>query len=144
MSEAAFADHYGHIPDPNDTNYEAWAQRRFGSSHFDPSVWFVAEADGKYAGLAWCVLGTIDEPHTAWIDNLGVARDFRQRGLGLALLYCVFRDFHERRMTQAGLTVDATSLTGAQRLYQRAGMYIFDCWKSYAKVIRDGIEPLET
>lgn len=51
LTDDIFTDQYGHIPDPDDQNYEAWAQRRFGSTHFDPSVWFVAENTQGWRGV---------------------------------------------------------------------------------------------
>ena len=54
---------------------------------------------------------------------LGVRRPWRKRGLGLALLLHSFSAFHRRGQRRVSLGVDAGSLTGALRLYERAGSY---------------------
>ena len=44
--------------------------------------------------------------------------------LGRALLLHAFREFTTHAMTHAGLGVDSTSLTGANRLYESVGMHV--------------------
>ena len=46
MTDDTFADHFGHIPDPEGKNYDNWAYRHFESSLFDPTMWFVVEYKG--------------------------------------------------------------------------------------------------
>ena len=62
------------------------------------------------------------EPGFGWIGALGVRRPWRRHGLGLALLRHSFADFRGRGAARVGLGVDAENLTGAVRLYERAGM----------------------
>ena len=52
-------------------------------------------------------------------------RPWRRQGLGEALLLHSFRAFRERGFTRGTLGVDASSPTGATRLYERAGMTIY-------------------
>ena len=52
-------------------------------------------------------------------------RPWRRQGLGEALLLCSFRAFRERGYTRGTLGVDASSPTGATRLYERAGMRVY-------------------
>ena len=47
---------------------------------------------------------------------------------------------YRRGRHAVGLGVDASSLTGATRLYERAGMRVVRQFNSYAKVLRPGIE----
>jgi mycothiol synthase len=140
MRDEAFADHYGHIDDPDMKNYDRWAHHRFEGKQFDPTLWFIAEVDGEPAGFAWCRLGMFDDPKVGWIDTLGVLPAFRRRGIADLLLRHAFRDFYKRDMHKAGLGVDATNITGATRVYERAGMHIAAKWDTYAKVLRDGVE----
>lgn len=111
--EEAFHDHWGHVP----TAFETW--RRKGE-RFDPGLWFLAFDGAEIAGglIGWHDLGM------GWIDQLGVRRPWRGRGLGLALLRQAFVEFHRRGWSRAGLDVDAESETGATRLYERAGMHV--------------------
>jgi ribosomal protein S18 acetylase RimI-like enzyme len=48
-----------------------------------------------------------------------------RQGLGEALLLHSFLAFRERGLTRATLGVDASSPTGATRLYERAGMSVY-------------------
>lgn len=88
------------------------------------------------AGAAMCIY--LDG--NGWVDELGVRREWRKRGLGLALLYHAFGEFYRRGTHEVGLGVDAQSLTGATRLYERAGMHPLLHYDTFAKVLRDGVE----
>jgi ribosomal protein S18 acetylase RimI-like enzyme len=79
-------------------------------------------------------------PEKGWVDDLGVRRAWRRRGLALALLQHSFREFYKRGTRKVGLGVDASSLTGATRLYEKAGMHVARQFNSYFKVLRDGEE----
>ena len=65
-----------------------------------------------------------NEPGVGWIRILGVLPEFRQRGLGQALLRHTFADFASRGFKAVGLGVDAQNPTGAVRVYERAGMHV--------------------
>ena len=73
-----------------------------------------------------------------WVNSLGVRRPWRRRGLALALLRHAFGVFYRRGKTKVGLGVDATSLTGATRLYEKAGMHVQRKSVTYEKVLREG------
>jgi hypothetical protein len=59
----------------------------------------------------------------------------------MALLLHSFNEFYRRGSRKAGLGVDASSLTGATRLYERAGMHVARQYDSYQKELRPGREP---
>jgi mycothiol synthase len=113
----AFSDDVEFQPIP----FDEWKRRQFEAPEFDPSLWFVARDSDEIAGIARCW------PHRwgcGWIDILAVRKQWRRRGLGLALLQHVFRVFHERGRSCVGLEVDAQNPTGATRLYESAGMRV--------------------
>ena len=56
------------------------------------------------------------------VNALGVRRPWRQRGLGLTLLQHAFLALEQTGARRVGLGVDAQSLTGATRRYNRADM----------------------
>ena len=58
--------------------------------------------------------------------------------IALALLQHVFGEFYKRKGYKVGLGVDGQSLTGATRLYEKAGMHIFRQLDAYEKVLRPG------
>jgi mycothiol synthase len=140
LQETAFADHYGHVDDPDMKNYDAWAHQRFNDKRFDPMLWFIAEVNGEYAGFSWCHAGETDDPHLGYVETLGVLPAFRRQGLATLLLHHSFRELYSRGMNRVELEVDATNITGATRVYERVGMRRAVVWDTYAKVLRDGIE----
>ncbi len=73
-----------------------------------------------------------------WVNVLGVRRPWRRQGLALALLHHSFNIFQQRGKKRAGLGVDAGSLTGATRLYEKAGMHSYRQEDIYEMVLRDG------
>ncbi|MEZ4726737.1 MAG: hypothetical protein R3E79_06345 [Caldilineaceae bacterium] len=58
--------------------------------------------------------------------------------LALALLHHAFGEFYRRGVKKVGLGVDASSLTGATRLYEKAGMKPFRQYNTYEKELRPG------
>jgi ribosomal protein S18 acetylase RimI-like enzyme len=71
-----------------------------------------------------------------------VRRPWRKRGLGLALLNHSFGEFYRRGYRRVGLGVDAQNLTGALRLYEKAGMRADPArrFSVYEKELRLGVD----
>jgi mycothiol synthase len=132
--EEGFIDHWEHIP----RSFEQWQQHMFSES-VDPSLWFLAQEGDHVAGAALCKLR---EDGSGRVNELVVLRPWRKQGLGLALLHHAFAVFYERGVRKVGLGVDGQSLTGAQRLYERAGMHIASRLARYEKELRPGKDPL--
>lgn len=131
--QEAFKDHWNASP----WDYETWHRRRFEGEKFDPKLWFVAEDGGAIAG---CAINRYRQD-TGWVSQLAVGSDWRQRGLGLALLRRSFAEFYQRGTTLVGLGVDAGNPTGATRLYKKAGMHVAHEYILYEKELRPGIDP---
>ena len=130
--EEAFQDHWGHTP----RNYEEWLQRLATRPDFDPSLWFLALDGDEIAGVSTCRM----RPAGGWVGTLAVRRPWRRHGLGLALLYQSFGEFYRRGVTSVSLAVDAQSLTGATRLYERAGMRPTMRIATFARELRPGVD----
>lgn len=113
MIERAFQDHWGHTPE----DFAEWRYWAIEQADFDPSLYLIAWAGNQPVGAALCHAGPI-----GWVNSLAVARVWRGRGVGLALLQHAFGEFSRRGLRRAGLAVDSQNPTGATRLYQRAGM----------------------
>ena len=135
----AFRDHHGHVETPFEEGFARMQQHNAANPYFDSSLWFVAIDSGEIAGMALCVPQRNDFP-AAWIDALAVRRPWRKQGVGLALLYHSFGELRARGHQRVGLSVDAQSLTGATRLYERAGMHTTKQSLLYEKIIRDGLD----
>lgn len=130
--DEAFQDHWGHVSG----NFEAWQEWTVKRPHFDPTLWFIAHNGEEITGLALCVkLG-----EEAYVDNLAVRRPWRRKGLGLALLYHTFGEFYRRGERTVALNVDSQNLTGATRLYTRAGMHVAGQTNMFQLELRAGRE----
>jgi len=75
-----------------------------------------------------------------YVRSLGVQRGWRRRRLGLAMLQLAFGEFLRRGKARVTLDVDAESLTGATRLYERAGMHILWQKTAFELVLREGVD----
>lgn len=100
-------------------NFPDWMHDYSG---FDPLLWFLAEDTDGIVGFALCLPALAEDPGAGYISELGVRPDRRGEGLGLALLQHTFVEFHSRGKQRVSLHVDVDNLTGALRLYTRAGM----------------------
>jgi mycothiol synthase len=110
----AFADHW----DFTAPLFEAWLEKTKLPS-FQPEWWFLARSQqGDIAGVA---LTRMNED-TLFVNHIGVRRPFRGRGLGLALLKQAMIASYAAGQPVVSLGVDADNLSGAYRLYEKAGM----------------------
>jgi GNAT superfamily N-acetyltransferase len=128
--QETFADSWEPIEEP----YDEWAHWLLKPPAFVPELWFLAVEGSEPAGFAIC------HPHAGdaecgWVRILGVRRQWRRRGLGRALLLHSFAEFRRLGLRRAGLGVDAESLTGANRLYEQAGMHVAARFAIYEKVV---------
>jgi ribosomal protein S18 acetylase RimI-like enzyme len=112
--------------------FDRWCQRNTNGS-FDPSLWFIAEANGEPAGVCLCRPEFGADRGLAWISVVGVRRAWRRKGVGLALLLHAFGDLYRRGFPAVGLSVDGESPTGAPRLCERAGMTVSRRYDHYAR-----------
>ena len=118
--EEAFADHWGHHPEPLDR----WVAEQTGSPSYDPTLWLLATEGGEPVGaLTANVSGD-----RGWVDQLGVLVPSRGRGIAQALLRRSFATFARRGCRQVLLNVDAENPTGATKLYERVGMRVVNRW----------------
>jgi mycothiol synthase len=134
----AFRDHWGHVEGPFEEEYERWMHWIENDPGFDPELWIVAMDGDEVAGMALCRAHMPEDPQLGWVSTLGVRRPWRRQGLGLALLHHVFGQFYRRGKPKVGLGVDAGSLTGATRLYEKAGMHVQRQYTLYQKALREG------
>ncbi len=136
--DEAFRDHWGYTP----MTYSRFREEMIDMPEFEPHLWFLAvEGDGsdeQIAGVSLCKSRSMQDPDTAYVGELGVRRPWRRQGLALALLRHTFRTFQALGIPRVSLGVDASSLTGATRLYEKAGMHVSQRWDFHEKILRDG------
>lgn len=139
---AAFRDHWGYVEQPLEADIERWSHHTNNDPKFDSNLFFLAWDDAwdEIAGVSLCWAEADDDPNMGWVGTLGVIRDWRRKGLALALLQHSFREFWQRGKRSVGLGVDAANPTGATQLYEKAGMHRFREWTAYELELRPGNE----
>ncbi len=136
----SFKDHFGYVEEPFDVGFPRFVHYMTKTENYDPALWFILWDGDEVAGINICRPRSFEDDNMGWVAELGVRRAWRKRGLGLALLQHSFGEFYKRGVRKVGLGVDAGSLTGALRLYEKAGMSVFSQFDKYEKEIRAGVE----
>lgn len=129
--QEAFDDHWGNVR----ASFEEWSHT-YERDSFDSTLWFLATDGDEIAGASLCS----NRDDMGWIGSLSVRRPWRRKGLAIALLHHTFAEFYRRGQRKVGLGVDSSSLTGATRVYERAGMHADQHTAIHTKVLRDGVE----
>jgi ribosomal protein S18 acetylase RimI-like enzyme len=137
---AAFKDHWGFVEQSFESELKHWQHIIDSDPTFDTNLWFLAVEGDEIAGMSLCWPKYGPNEETAWVGTLGVLRPWRRQRLGLALLHHSFQEFSRRGKERVGLGVDASSLTGATGLYEKAGMHVARQFDQYEKELRPGID----
>jgi len=135
-----FRDHFGFVEEPFEEGFARFEHMMTEYDGFDPSLWWLAFEGDQLAGICLCRPHSYDDPNLGYVSTLGVHRPWRKRGLGLAFLHHAFGEFYRRGKRKVGLGVDAENLTGALRLYEKAGMHVHMQFDMFEKEIRPGRE----
>lgn len=138
--DEAFQDHFGYVPEDEETGFAQFSHHFYENEDFDPGFFFLAMDGDEIAGFSLCRSRSREDENMGWISSLGVRRPWRKRGLGLALLHHSFGVMQQAGRLRAGLGVDAENLTGALRLYKKAGMHVHYQYNLYEKELRPGKE----
>ena len=136
--DEAFEDHWGYVKQPEKSLMEQWQHFIENDKDFDPSLWYVAIEGDQIVGNCRCHANVVEDPHMGWVAQLAVRKPWRKRGLGRAMLITAFNTFFQRGKQRVGLAVDATNLTNATRLYEKAGMHVSLQYDTYEKELRPG------
>lgn len=136
----AFRDHFGYVEEPFEEGFERFQHFRFNDETFDPDLWFLAVEGEEIVGLSLCSKWSHEGKQTGMVSILGVRRPWRKRGIGLALLLHSFNAYWQRNQKRVKLGVDAGNLTGAVRLYEKAGMHVQKRFDGYELELRPGRE----
>lgn len=137
---ASFKDHFGFIVPRYEKGLAEFKHNFLEDPAYDPRFWLVAHDGNEIVGMCVCRREDSEDPESGWVNELGVLRAWRKHGLGYALLKNAFAMFYADGKKRAGLGVDASSLTGALRLYERAGMRVLRQFNQYEKEHRPGKE----
>jgi len=135
----AFRDHWGHVERPFEDEFEGWQDYVRGKgAALDPTLWFLAVEGAEIVGFSVCSGNIADDTTRGYVDGLCVRPAWRKRGIALALLRHSFGELYRRGKTAVELDMDSENLTGALRLYERAGMRVIRRTLSYELVLREG------
>ncbi|GAA1599955.1 GNAT family N-acetyltransferase [Actinoplanes couchii] len=100
--------------------HAGWREQFLGESVPVFDEWFVAEIDGEIAGVLQS--SDSEDAGEGFVRYLAVAREFRKRGVGEALLRRAFTTYAAKGRVKAGLGVDLENPTDAASLYLKVGM----------------------
>ena len=136
----AFKDHWGHTESSEQEGLKRFRHRVATDPDFDPSLWFLAREGEEIVGV--CLVNPVEgtDRSSGYVQSLGVRRPWRRRGLALALLHHTFSELMERGYERCALHVDSDSLTGATRVYEKAGMQVSELNHAYELELRPGID----
>jgi mycothiol synthase len=140
--EEMWQDHYAHIQHPISELIEGWKYGIEMDPKFDASMWFIAtdNTTGEIAGIVLCRIEDPTKAEQGYIHVVGVRRAYRKQGLAQAMLTRAFAEFWNRDQKTICLGVDASSPTGATRLYERVGMTPVHQYVFLEKEMRSGVE----
>lgn len=136
----SFKDHFGFVEQPFERGFALFKHLHITEPGYDPAYWFVAVQENEIVGICMCRRQDAEDPHSGLVKELGVRRAWRKQGIGQALLKYAFAAFYAAGQKKAVLGVDSGSLTGALRLYQRAGMKVMRQYDNFEKELRAGRE----
>ncbi|MFN8530025.1 MAG: GNAT family N-acetyltransferase [Anaerolineae bacterium] len=129
--QESFRDHWGFEPFP----YNEWEHWVLKHPKADTALWRIVWEGDQIASIALNRPYGSEHPDWGWIGIVGTRRPWRKRGLASLLLRESFRAFKERGYVRAELGVDASSLTNAVAVYQRAGMSVGSQRDAYTKML---------
>jgi mycothiol synthase len=131
LVQEAFAETAGHVPE----RFGPWRRRVLDRETADAELFFVAERDGRVAGVSLCDDWVAEA--TGYVRMLATSPRDRGIGLGRALLLESFAAFHRRGRPIAALSVNADNAS-ALRLYESVGMrehWRVDRWERPAAAV---------
>jgi mycothiol synthase len=130
----SFRDHWGHVDALLD-EAQHWLET---TPYVDTDYFFLAMDGDKIAGMSLCLMHLTEDMNAGYIETVGVLPEYRRQGIALNLLRYSFRELKAVGRKRAVLDVDADSLTGATRLYEKAGMHVVRKNYAWEKTLRDG------
>lgn len=126
--EEAFEDHWDYFPIP----FEQFLDLYVHQGDFDPALWILAVDADEPVG----VLSGSAHTDRGWVQELGVLRSHRGRGIATAMLRESFAEFERRGLPRVRLNVDSDNPTGAVSLYERVGMRVVTSYDLWSRAIR--------
>lgn len=136
----SFQDHRGYVEETLEEGLKRFTHWIENDPNYDPTFWLLAMDGDNIIGISLCREKSWDDADASHVNTLGVLREYRRRGIALALLQQSFVEAWKRGQRKVSLGVDASSLTNATRLYEKAGMHIYHAFDEFEKELRPGVE----
>lgn len=134
-----FLDHRGAVNEALSAAVERWENIIKAGAY--PPENFVLIKDGDEDVAVLIMADRSDEStEQMWVQTLGTMPKYRRRGLAKNLLYYAHEQARKKGKKRLGLSVDGSSLTGANKLYEQVGMSVDMVYHAYEMEIRAGIE----
>lgn len=133
-----FRDHWDYVSQPEEAALQEWQHWIDSYANIDFAYWYLAMDGDEIAAMSLCLPYLIGQEDTGHVYSLGVREAWRRQGLALALLYHSFRELKAVGRTHVTLTVDAENVNNATRLYEKAGMHVFEQTLIWKKTLREG------
>ncbi|HEX6386519.1 MAG TPA: GNAT family N-acetyltransferase [Anaerolineae bacterium] len=132
----AFRDHWNYFP----MDTEIWQRWFTGTPHFRADLSYLAlDETGSVIGFNLCSVRPHQIEQTgikeAWMDEIGVVRAWRKRGLASALIVRAMHAFKDAGADYAVSGVDTENPSGALRLYENLGFTPVKREISFTKVV---------
>ena len=140
VRQGSFRDHRGFIEEPLEKATASWQKYIDARNDFIPELMIMLKDGENEVGMVFASPCTEEEADRGYIESIGINREYRRRGLGMALLQHTFGELYKRGIHKVALGVDGSSLTGAVELYKKAGMYVAHVHNAYELELRPGIE----
>jgi len=134
----AFKDHWGHVESSEEEGFERFKHRLENDPDVDASLRFVAVEGDEIVGVCYASPREGTEDGAGYIELLGIRPGWRKRGVALSLLRHAFTELKSRGGRACALHVDSESLTGATRVYEKAGMHVSELNHAYELELRPG------
>ena len=133
-----FRDHRGAVDEPLSAAVKRWES--FIDENFPPENFVMVKDGDKDAAILIMADRSDENPDQLWVQTLGTMPDYRKRGLASNLLYYAHQHAINKGKSRLGLSVDGSSLTGANRLYEKVGMSVEMVYHAYELELRPGKE----
>ncbi len=132
-------DHYGFImPQDKDADFERFKHDLLAQDEVNPDYCYLAMDGDEIAGMLLTRMHYWGNREKGYVSTLTVRPNWRGKGIAKALLLHSFAEFKAIGRTGAALDVDASSLTGATKLYEGVGMKVKRTKGTYEKILREG------
>jgi GNAT superfamily N-acetyltransferase len=140
IKQASFQDHRGYVAEPLENEVARWQTWIDGSDDFTAELLMMLKEGDNDVGAIFVWPSSEEDAERGTNAVLGITRSYRRRGLALKVLRHAFRELYLSGVHKAILGVDGASLTGATKLYEKAGMHVAHVYHAYDLELRPGIE----